>query len=192
MLEDDAKELYKNLMQSKNDTGYLNLVGEIDKEISFCNFRLGRLIFPLDSKWYIAVINKMPDEVAKTLGSSFTLAQVHFLKTVLEAIAMDADAEDGIGSVGAVQTSNLNFSQTQTFQATQGTGGSQAASQQLKLSMVEKEALLPRLVEEHWLAPNPDRMGYYSIGVRSFLELKDYLLSLELPDETRAAWERFL
>lgn len=45
----------------------------------------------------------------------------------------------------------------------------QAASQQLKLSMVEKEALLPRLVEEHWLAPNPDRMGYYSIGVRSHL-----------------------
>ena len=42
-------------------------------------------IFPvqLDSKWYIAVINKMPDEVAKTLGSSFTLAQVHFLKTVV-------------------------------------------------------------------------------------------------------------
>lgn len=39
----------------------------------------------------------------------------------------------------------------------------------MKLSMVEKEALLPRLVEEHWLAPNPDRMGYYSIGVRSHL-----------------------
>ena len=42
----------------------------------------------------------------------------------------------------------------------------QASSQQLKLSMVEKEALLPRLVEEHWLAPSPHRMGYYSIGVR--------------------------
>jgi hypothetical protein len=48
-----------------------------------------------------------------------------FTAAQLEAIAMDADAEDGIGSVGAVQTSNLNFSQTQTFQATQGTGGSQ-------------------------------------------------------------------
>ena len=28
--------------------------------------------------------------------------------------------------------------------------------------------------------------------VRSFLELKDFLLSLELPPETRRAWERFL
>ncbi|EIE23274.1 hypothetical protein COCSUDRAFT_63630 [Coccomyxa subellipsoidea C-169] len=146
----------------------------------------------LDGKWYIAVINKLPDEVSKTLGSSLSLAQVQFLKTVLEAIAMDQDAEDGVGSVGAVQASNLNFTQTQAFQATQAEGGSQASSQQLKLSMVEKEALLPRLVEEHWLAPSPHRMGYYSIGVRSFLELKDYLLSLELPEETRTAWEKFL
>ena len=84
MLEDDAKELYKNLMQTKNgeepfptykggreyyalkwlayhsrglrfsgiplsdaDAGYPNLVGEIEKEVSFCNFRLGRLLFPV-------------------------------------------------------------------------------------------------------------------------------------------------
>jgi hypothetical protein len=28
--------------------------------------------------------------------------------------------------------------------------------------------------------------------VRSFLELKEWLLSLELPEATRAAWEKFL
>ena len=38
---------------------------------------------------------------------------------------MDADAVGGIGSVGAVQASNLNFSQTQAFHATQAEGGSQ-------------------------------------------------------------------
>ncbi len=38
---------------------------------------------------------------------------------------MDQDAEDGVGSVGAVQASNLNFTQTQAFQATQAEGGSQ-------------------------------------------------------------------
>ncbi len=43
----------------------------------------------------------------------------------LEAIAMDADAEDGVGSVGSVTASNLNFSQTQAFQATQAELGSQ-------------------------------------------------------------------
>ena len=35
-----------------------------------------------------------------------------------------------------------------------------------KLSMTEKERLLPKLVEEGWLANLPDRQGTYSIGVR--------------------------
>ena len=43
----------------------------------------------------------------------------------LEAIALDADAEDGVGSIGSVTASNLNFSQTQAFQATQAEAGSQ-------------------------------------------------------------------
>ena len=30
------------------------------------------------------------------------------------------------------------------------------------------------------------------LQVRSFLELKDFLLGLELPADTRQAWDRFL
>ncbi len=41
----------------------------------------------------------------------------------------------------------------------------QGASQQLKLSVSEKDALLPRLVEEHWLAADPNNIGRYCIGV---------------------------
>ena len=35
-----------------------------------------------------------------------------------------------------------------------------------KLSMTEKERLLPKLVEEGWLASVPGQQGTYSIGVR--------------------------
>ncbi len=35
-----------------------------------------------------------------------------------------------------------------------------------KLSVAEKEALLPRLVRERWLAQTPRRSGRFSIGVR--------------------------
>ena len=38
-----------------------------------------------------------------------------------------------------------------------------------KLSMTEKERLLPKLVEEGWLADMPDQQGTYSIGVRNHL-----------------------
>ena len=36
-----------------------------------------------------------------------------------------------------------------------------------KLSMTEKERLLPKLVEEGWLADVPEQQGTYSIGVRN-------------------------
>lgn len=41
------------------------------------------MFLQLDGKWYIAVINKLPDEVSKTLGSSLSLAQIHYLKSVV-------------------------------------------------------------------------------------------------------------
>lgn len=34
--------------------------------------------------------------------------------------------------------------------------------------------------------------GVWVLQVRSFLELRDFLLGLELPADTRQAWERFL
>lgn len=38
-----------------------------------------------------------------------------------------------------------------------------------KLSVAEKDALLPRLVRERWLARTPRQNGHYSIGVGSHL-----------------------
>jgi hypothetical protein len=41
----------------------------------------------LDDEWYIAVVNKASDEVAKTLGSTHSAAQIAFLKTVVRRFA---------------------------------------------------------------------------------------------------------
>ena len=40
----------------------------------------------LDDEWYIAVVNKASDEVAKTLGSAHNAAQIAFLKTVVRPL----------------------------------------------------------------------------------------------------------
>ena len=37
----------------------------------------------LDNEWYIAVVNRASDEVAKTLGSSLSAPQIAFLKSVV-------------------------------------------------------------------------------------------------------------
>ena len=61
-----------------------------------------------------------------------------------------------------------------------------------RLTHAEKEETLKQLVAEGWLAKTPDRLGCYSIGVRSFLELGKYLTDLDLPEITRDIWQKFL
>ena len=41
----------------------------------------------LDKEYYIAVVNKASDEVAKSLGCSLTAPQIAFLKTVVRPLA---------------------------------------------------------------------------------------------------------
>lgn len=41
----------------------------------------------LDNEWYVAVVNKASDEVAKTLGSTHSAAQIAFLKTVVRPLS---------------------------------------------------------------------------------------------------------
>ena len=37
----------------------------------------------LDNEWYIAVVNKASDEVAKALGSNLSTPQIAYLKSVV-------------------------------------------------------------------------------------------------------------
>lgn len=49
-----------------------------------------------------------------------------------------------------------------------------------------------QLVEDGWLANSPNRAGCYTLGVRSLLELGEYILSLDLPDATRGLLQNIL
>ncbi|CAK0786570.1 hypothetical protein CVIRNUC_009783 [Coccomyxa viridis] len=187
MKEQEAKQLFLQITGTRSDHAYMAMVASVDADLMGFSFKLTRLLFPLDRTWYLAVVNKTSDEAAKTLGSHFTPAQIAFLKSVVEAIALDPDAEGGIATIGSMDANNLasTFSQTQATQC-----GSQAAGP--RLTMTQKEKALEEFAEDGWLAAVPGRPGTYSLGVRSFLELKDFLHGLELPADTRQAWERFL
>lgn len=56
------------------------------------------------------------------------------------------------------------------------------------MSKAEKEATLKRLCEEGWLRRGDDEAGKLTIGVRSFLELKDFLLE-SAPEATQERWK---
>ena len=107
----------------------------------------------------------------------------------LEGIALDPDAVNGIATIGAMEANNMAFTQTQATQASQVCAVHICKQELLlnthtrcllgwltrtfvqapatKLSMTEKERLLPKLAQEGWLANVPDEQGTYSIGVRA-------------------------
>lgn len=109
----------------------------------------------------------------------------------LAAIAADPTAQAGVGSASSIALLNMDLAQPIAGQ--EATEAQQAAAAQAKkLTKADKERLLGQLVAEGWLQHSSRRSGYFCIGPRSFMELPELLLSMELPDATKAAWEDFL
>lgn len=109
----------------------------------------------------------------------------------LAAIAADPTAEAGVGVASSIALLNMDLSHPIAGQEA-SEAQQQAATQAKKLSKADKSKFLDQMVSEGWLQHSRTRSGYFCIGPRSFMELSDLLLSLEVPDATRAAWEDFL
>lgn len=109
----------------------------------------------------------------------------------LAAIAADPTAEGGVGSASSIAL--LNIDVTQPLSGHEATEAQKAAAAQAKkMTKTDRQKLLDQLCAEGWLQHSSSRSGYYCIGPRSFMELADLLLSLDMPEETKAAWEDFL
>ena len=109
----------------------------------------------------------------------------------LAAIASDSTAQAGVGSASSIALLNMDL--TQPIAGQEATEAQQAAAAQAKkLTKGDKERLLGQLVAEGWLQYSSTRSGYFCIGPRSFMELPDLLLSMEMPDTTKEAWENFM
>ena len=146
---------------------------------------------------------KIGDEQAK-LATRYTYAELQLFKTVVEAIALGEGVE-GKQMISVREATNIDerkFAMTQgatqtapTQGATQAVPtqgeGTQALTQSKKtLSVGEKEKALKALVADSWLGTVEvgDRL-YYTLGVRTFLELHKYLLDLDLDEALREQWE---
>ena len=69
---------------------------------------------------------------------------------------------------------------------------SQAQTQSVaKMSKTDKEATLKTLCADGWLTQTDDAAGVLKLGVRAFLELKEFLLE-QAPERARAKWEKML
>ena len=130
------------------------------------------------------------DDTSK-LATRYTYQQLQFFKAMVETIAL-GDDNDGEQMMSAMEAMNLDerkFAMTQAAtQAAMQAGGTQSVK---AMTVGDKEKTLKALVADRWLG-RIERSGgnvFYTIGVRSFLELRKYILDLDLEPELRNRWE---
>ncbi|KAK9788156.1 hypothetical protein WJX73_001660 [Symbiochloris irregularis] len=181
--------MYTRLTNDTSEEGYMGLLEAAKGALAGLQLAVRRVKFSVDGEWYVGVVNQAADEIAKKHGSSFSIAELQYLRALLTTIALLPDAPDGEGFIR--ETEALNVRAVQSAPSSQPSA-SQAAAPVPALSLGQKETVLKKFKDEMWLVEPQDDEGLVGIGVRSFLELHELLLGLDLPDGTRAAWEKFL
>lgn len=197
MREDTARSMHAEITgadPAQDPRAFDRFWGEIARAIGFLDLDLRRVKWPEDDQLYVGVVNKRAGETAK-LATRLTAEQIALFRMVLDEILRDdRNAEHGVDVISALNATQL-WSQRDAGSAgpSQANGGlSQAQTQSVaKMSKVEKEATLKTLCEDGWLKQGDDEAGRLRLGVRSFLELKDFLLE-QAPERARERWERIM
>eukprot|EP00193_Tetraselmis_chui_P002177 CAMPEP_0177762040 /NCGR_PEP_ID=MMETSP0491_2-20121128/6129_1 /TAXON_ID=63592 /ORGANISM="Tetraselmis chuii, Strain PLY429" /LENGTH=221 /DNA_ID=CAMNT_0019278061 /DNA_START=95 /DNA_END=761 /DNA_ORIENTATION=- len=194
MPEEEAKQLHRSLTQRSSDRAYQVFLSEVNQKLDFAHFEVRTMSNLFDGSRWVGFVNKVIDDASKSLQnqpSGFTHAQLIFFKSIIDKLALDEDCEAGKASISStdVQTSGWTFQtwRVRGFAAQGGAGDADAAALR-KMSHMEKQETLNALAKQHWLEHHPSQSGCYCIGIRSFMEMRAYLLSLTLPEETRQAW----
>jgi len=194
--QSDAEVLYRKLSGAHDLSGYNDFLADINEGLEFVEFEIRRIRSPVDDQWYVGFVNRASDSAAKLRKSHYTHEELAYFKSTVEAIAESdelADEDEAKPCLGSMAALNLVYEPPAT-QAPDEVSQSQAepASQRGKpLGPRQKETTLAKLVTEGWLAHTQGRAAY-SIGPRTFLELRQFLNSLELTDARKTAWSQVL
>mmetsp|Transcript_7413 Transcript_7413/g.19785 ORF Transcript_7413/g.19785 Transcript_7413/m.19785 type:complete len:223 (-) Transcript_7413:468-1136(-) len=199
MQEDKCKMLFARIVGRPLDVAmeaqYSQTLKDLNDQMGFAKFKIKTVKNPVDNKKYVGFVNTNVDEPSK-LGSRYSLAQRDLFKQAMECISQSSCTDGSNGAPCASQIELLNLGsrsanwQTTIANSSQAGPSTQAAAASNKpLSKVQIEETLRQLISDGWLAGAPSKPGYLCLGVRTFLELNAYLMALQLPEETRAAWE---
>ncbi|ACO62518.1 predicted protein [Micromonas commoda] len=192
MPEKSAKRLYAEIASmdpAEANKTFSRFWNPIASALGYLDLDIRVIRYQEDQQLYIGVVNKTGGEAAK-LATRLTPEQIALFRVVLDEIMRD----DGTVERGVDVITALNATQVAPTQGeTQGDGGlSQAQTQSVaKMSKMEKEATLKQLCKDGWLTQADDEAGFLKLGVRAFLELKEFLLE-QAPERARAKWERML
>ena len=162
---------------------------DIARALRFLDLDMRRVKWPEDEQLYLGVVNKQGGETAK-LATRLSPEQIALFRAVLDEILRDdRAAEQGVDVMAALNATQTlgGVMQTQTTGETQTALTQDQRTSLGKMSKVEKEQTLRVLCADGWLTQGDDEAGKLRLGVRAFLELRDFLLS-NAPERAKEKW----
>ena len=162
---------------------------DIARALRFLDLDMRRVKWPEDEQLYLGVVNKQGGETAK-LATRLSPEQIALFRAVLDEILRDdRAAERGVDVMAALNATQTlgGVTQTQTAGETQTALTQDQRTSLGKMSKVEKEQTLRVLCADGWLTQGDDEAGRLRLGVRAFLELRDFLLS-NAPERAKEKW----
>ncbi|XP_073146931.1 uncharacterized protein [Henckelia pumila] len=172
--EDDFRSVFSHVTGKSSGTQkqqqlFNEYLRKINAELNYVQFELRACRNQYDGNVYYGVVNSVSDDQSK-LGTKYTVPQITFYKSIVEAIIQDAEATGSISNIDALNT-RLE---------TQSQGGAVQIPPALKnFTLSQKEKTLEQLVKDQWLCSTAE--GKIGLGVRSFFDLRSWFRSNEVP-----------
>ncbi|KAG6402572.1 hypothetical protein SASPL_134769 [Salvia splendens] len=182
--EDDFLSIFSQLTvknsglrQQQERKLFNEFLRKINAELSFVQLELRACRNQYDGHVYYGIVNNVEDDQSK-LGTKYTVPQIAFYRGIVEAIIHDAQGEGCIFNTAALYIRLETQVHGATDSQSQG-GASQIPPAFKNFSMSQKEKTLDQLVNDQWLCSMPE--GKIGIGVRSFLDLRSWFRTNEVP-----------
>ncbi|GJP50839.1 hypothetical protein CLOM_g9996 [Closterium sp. NIES-68] len=186
---------------------FLTSVGRINAALSLLQLELRAAADQADGELWYGVVNRAADSQGK-LGTRYSHEEIQYFKCLVEHIVTASNGSGCISSITALHltpapsSSQPNATQDPLSPSSSQPPLSPPAARSHALSLTDKERLIADLAENHWLSlANDSRdgssgagsssggggggrrgsgvQGRVGLGVRTYLELQQYLKSIE-------------
>jgi hypothetical protein len=211
MTEAEAKERFTEICGADDDADFFNFLSEMNKALEFAQFKVKTITNPADKTRYIGFVNSIADKESKRAGKYKNkegkpdLGITAFFRCLLEHIATSDDNDDDDDNAGAggfgrknktaeaassVSSSPLGYiSVRDAFRINIDNQPQPEESEKFKPAPIPhmgasaRERALKQLVQDGWLAQTIEggKVEGYCLGVRTLLELDQYLGALAMP-----------
>ncbi|GFH08315.1 uncharacterized protein HaLaN_03259 [Haematococcus lacustris] len=172
MTEEQAKKLLRKMKEGANDDVYHQLLVEVNNSLAFAHLQVRTVLNPVE---HIATSsNYVADQPSAPCASE---RELHNMDLSAAALATQPGSPHAAGPSGSQNPCSPTAATTTRLN---------------RFSEADRVETLKRLIADNWLAPAVNQPHHVCLGARTFLELSEFLLSLELSQETRNAWQQVL